>query len=243
MMAALEQQRRSRVLVLHGMHSSTAAFLPEAQALCASLHDLVECDGPPHDGMWWWPSVDHVRPDPRGALGWEMSYAELEPLLDAYDAVFGFSQGAAMAAVLCALHPTRVRFGIFACGFTAVGTGIPSLVEGDEALGAIDVPSFHIIGERDGAVPPEASQHLASRFKDPTVVTTSAGHWIQKNGDVLGALRAFLESLPAKLRLDEARGGPARRGKKKPRAKAPRSSARPRPRPAEGLPSPPPAPL
>ncbi|KAH8075030.1 transcription factor Iwr1 [Aureococcus anophagefferens] len=155
------------------MHASTAAFLPEARALMGDLP--VDCDGPDHDGMWWWPSLDHVRPDPRGALGWEESAAALAPALDAHDAVLGFSQGAAMAAVLCALHPHRVRFGIFACGYTAVGTGLKALAEGDEGLGAIDVPSLHIVGERDGAVPPEAGEHLASRFKDPVIVRTSAG--------------------------------------------------------------------
>ena len=101
-MAALaEQNARPRVLCLHGMHASTAAFLPEARVLMGDLP--VDCDGPDHDGMWWWPSLDHVRPDPRGALGWETSAAALAPALDAHDAVLGFSQGAAMAAVLCAL--------------------------------------------------------------------------------------------------------------------------------------------
>ena len=88
-MAALaEQNARPRVLCLHGMHASTAAFLPEARALLGDLP--VDCDGPDHDGMWWWPSLDHVRPDPRGALGWEKSAAALAPALDAHDAVLGF---------------------------------------------------------------------------------------------------------------------------------------------------------
>ncbi len=214
-MAALaEQNARPRVLCLHGMHASTAAFLPEARALLGDMP--VDCDGPDHDGMWWWPSLDHVRPDPRGALGWETSAAALAPALDAHDAVLGFSQGAAMAAVLCALHPHRVRFGIFACGYTAVGTGLKALAEGDEGLGAIDVPSLHIVGERDGAVPPEAGEHLASRFKDPVIVRTSAGHWLPRDDpEVVAALRVFLAAAPAKPRAAAAEAAPRRRRRKK----------------------------
>ena len=107
--------------------------------------------------------------------------------------------------------------------------------EGDEGLGAIDVPSLHIVGERDGAVPPEAGEHLASRFKDPVIVRTSAGHWLPRDDpEVAAALRArtcggaarrrgapgglgepFLAAAPAKPRAAAAEAAPRRRRRKK----------------------------
>lgn len=194
-MAALEK-RRLRVLCLHGYLSSSDAFAPAVKDFTADLQDLIVCECPPHDGMWWMPSTDGVSADPRGALGWEKSVATLVPLLTEsdFDGVLGFSQGAAMAAVLCALHPKKLRFCILACGFTAVGTNIPGLGEGEDAP-KIKIPSFHLIGERDTSVPPEIAGHLASRFEDPTVVRHGGGHWMPKDRSVTNELRVFLESL------------------------------------------------
>ncbi|KAH8052034.1 transcription factor Iwr1 [Aureococcus anophagefferens] len=75
---------------------------------------------------------------------------------------------------------------------------------------------LHIVGERDGAVPPEAGEHLASRFKDPVIVRTSAGHWLPRDDpEVAAALRAFLAAAPARPRAAAAEAAPRRRRRKK----------------------------
>lgn len=191
------QLRPIRILCLHGFGSSGDAFQGECDDLAAALGDDVVLEAAPHFGPWWFPSSDNgVTADPRGALGWEASARELEPLCgDGYDGVLGFSQGAAMAGVLCALRPAAFRFAVLACGYAAVGTGLPALAEAG-AGGAIALPSLHLVGARDSSVPPEASAHFAARFRDPTVHAHAGGHWIPRAAGDVAAIRAFLVSNP-----------------------------------------------
>ena len=192
------QLDRLRILCLHGFGSSGDCFQGEIDDVVASmdLGDIAVCEAAPHDGMWWLPSTDGgTTADPRGALGWEQSVRDLAPLLDAYDGLLGFSQGAAMAGVLAALHPSKIRFAVLACGYSAVGTGLAALAE-DGAAGQIGVPSLHVIGARDSSVPQDATAHFATRFRDPVVHTHGGGHWIPRDAAAARSVRDFLEALP-----------------------------------------------
>lgn len=132
--------------------------------------------------------------DPEKCLGWwkgqhwgstkeiekRMFGESLEYLLDVvrkegpFDGVLGFSQGAAMAALLCARLQTgstelglqMPRFGVFVAGFdpTTADTFQPLM----ESAGRIAVQgSLHISGARDTLVIPDRTRALMNNFFDP----------------------------------------------------------------------------
>lgn len=54
-------------------------------------------------------------------------------------------------------------------------------------------PSFHMVGQKDTLIPVAVSEALAaSRFHEPVVFASTAGHYVQTNKKACRALGQFL---------------------------------------------------
>ncbi|HEX3760094.1 MAG TPA: hypothetical protein VHW23_15365 [Kofleriaceae bacterium] len=213
-----------RILALHGYHGRgellRAQLAPLAGALAADA-GFVCVDAPAlaaGDFGWW-----HAVPDEHDRSGqavhyrgWSATCAWLFALLrddGPFDGVFGFSQGAAVAALLAALcvverpasDPPALPFAILAGGFASRDARHATLLE---RAGGIAVPSLHLIGRRDGVVAPRDSHALASRFAAPAVVEHDGGHVIPSTPGVVSAVRQFLAQARARTAATRRRSAP-----------------------------------
>jgi pimeloyl-ACP methyl ester carboxylesterase len=127
-------------------------------------------------------------------------------------AIWGFSQGACFAGLLTALlsnqlkdHPFRKHLpldigspsaGVFVSGFRARFPQYASIyAEG------INLPTLHIIGDKDDAVAPEKSEALIRVCQDPSVLRHAGGHEIPSSSEHQAAIVNFLrENVHAKNR-------------------------------------------
>ncbi|KAI9024133.1 serine hydrolase FSH [Hyaloraphidium curvatum] len=186
-----------KILALHGYTQDASAFSKKTAVLRKTLlRDGIEVSyvSAPHRV----PPIGAAEenggetPNPDACLGWWMgqhwgSTKEVERrmfgesmdfLVDhwrtsgPFDGLLGFSQGAAMAALLMAKLQTapelglaRPKFAILIAGFdpTVADTFAPLMNEAK----VIDVEgSLHISGQRDTLIVPERTKHLMERFFD-----------------------------------------------------------------------------
>ncbi|KAM4699426.1 esterase OVCA2 [Discoglossus pictus] len=102
------------------------------------------------------------------------AFSELGP----FNGILGFSQGAALAAMLCALKQKGdIRFQF---DFAILVSGFKSLAyeHTEYYQDPIAVPSLHVFGETDRVIPGNMSQELASHFEKPVIHTHSWGHFV-----------------------------------------------------------------
>ena len=106
--------------------------------------------------------------------------------------LFGFSQGAAAAAMLSAdVEAPRPKFAIFVSGFVPRDTASAArLLEG-----VADVPSLHVFGIKDELVVPSRSRALAELFHDATILEHEGGHTTPSSAIVREQVSRFLDSL------------------------------------------------
>jgi dienelactone hydrolase len=185
--------QRLRVLCLHGYHGSAETLRRQLSPLAGSLDavaDFVCVDAPAlavGDFGWWHATEDAGGVHYRGLTRSREALAAY----GSFDGVLGFSQGAALAALLVAV-PTTLRFAIIIGGFAIRD---PRHAAVFEAAGAISVRSLHVIGRLDAIVAPQASHFLASRFRAPTIAEHDGGHVIAATDAVRGAALAFLQDV------------------------------------------------
>ncbi|HEX4457555.1 MAG TPA: hypothetical protein VIA18_06275 [Polyangia bacterium] len=212
-----------RVLALHGYHGSAdllrAQLGPLAEALRARV-DFVYVDAPSlaaGDFGWW-----HAGSDEAGATryrGWTRTRDWLRQFWrdnGPFDGVFGFSQGAALAALVagsCASDAAASAAGSCASDTAAGADGmrcdfammVGGFVSGDarhaplyDALRGQALPTLHIIGRADSIVSPARSQLLARRFEQPLVLEHDGGHVIAATPHIRRETKAFLERMAAR---------------------------------------------
>jgi fermentation-respiration switch protein FrsA (DUF1100 family) len=188
----------------------------------ASVAELVYLDAPSlaAGDFGWWHAVDAERApasdDPglggprRHYEGWARTRDAIVSAFETqgpFDGVLGFSQGAALAALLVGLRapdggatakqPLRFDFAIVVSGFACNDRELARLYERSDAY---DLPSLHVIGREDAVVPSGESRRLASRFRAPVVLEHGGGHVVPAAPDVVARVRAFVEA-----RMDGAR--------------------------------------
>jgi len=124
-------------------------------------------------------------------VGWEESVLYLRDVLakNHFDGIFGFSQGAAMAGLICALlerphlypqflingnspHPP-LKFGVFVAGFMPRPQPIQKIFSEP-----FRTPTLHVIGSRDIVVIPKRSQVLYNAYINPRVEIHTGGHYV-----------------------------------------------------------------
>lgn len=134
--------------------------------------------------------------------GWDTSIEVLDELLDTrtYDCVLGFSQGASVAALLCAREcmrdePTRR----FKCSIIISGYPVEIM---DEYLlqgtsnGKVNMPTMHIFGDssKESQIPVKESQALADVFdaRSRRILQTSQGHLVPSSREDIACIGDFL---------------------------------------------------
>ncbi|KDQ13935.1 hypothetical protein BOTBODRAFT_55683 [Botryobasidium botryosum FD-172 SS1] len=203
-----------RILLLHGYSQNKTILYKKISAVRKACKDceFVFVDAPhvvdpegddPHDHATvdltdptltpraWWP----IDPVTQAYTSVEETMVFLRDLLakDRFHGVFGFSQGTAVAAVLCAvlerphLYPSFMvdgvsphppfEFAIFVSGFKPIRSDIlpPLFVE------PIKTPTLHVVGRGDAIIPPERAQTLIDACVDPRVEWHEGGHFIPSN--------------------------------------------------------------
>jgi len=112
------------------------------------------------------------------------------------DGVLGFSQGAMMGGLLCALQESgELGFGF---GFALLCGGFPPRdVDLFARLAArpLSTPSLHVIGEDDKMVTPDKSRLLCDRFVSPRVYAHPGGHYLPARRHDIPAYQKFIESV------------------------------------------------
>jgi hypothetical protein len=220
--SAPSQMRRLRVLCLHGYAQeaqglrSKSGSLRRAAKGCADfvfvespLH-AAECPHSKAHGIGarpaWWNFTD--GPHPR-YHGWEESLAFIADVCvekGPFDGVLGFSQGAAMAAMLCAQPGNAPRAAMLADAasfqFAAVFSGfVPRDARAAARLerGASGATSvFSCYGEGDAIIEPARSEALADILKrggaEDVRVVHDGGHLVPSSPAVRRAFAAFLRA-------------------------------------------------
>lgn len=132
----------------------------------------------------WWDASD----DGKEYRGWRDSVTYIQNFMESsgpYHGILGFSQGAAMTAILCASLPKvekcELKFAIMIGGFPPRDTDIQALMKESHALQQI--PSLHAIGETDEIVKPKISRLLAQSFHSPSILIHPGGHDIPLTRD------------------------------------------------------------
>ena len=175
------------ILVLHGSHQNGDIF----RYNCKQLRDVLKIYGTLHfitatipyqneysddvDLYGWWDMDDNFSRS-------EESIQQLKTVFNKYgpfDGIIGFSQGAMMITLLCALQHNDVenykwfdpKFIINICGHD-----IDSLRYNHLFNNLIDIPTLHIIGMNDEIK--DYSIELSQKFKNPIVKLYPNGHEI-----------------------------------------------------------------
>ncbi|KAK7690144.1 hypothetical protein QCA50_006793 [Cerrena zonata] len=222
-----------KVLMLHGYAQSAIIFTKRLGALrkaCGKDIDFVFVDAPhilsPADiaetfnttqelgaaeadetdpamlpRAWWRADKERKRTD-----GLEASLIYLRDILkkDHYEGVFGFSQGACMAAVLTALlerphvfpdflvdgqppHPP-FTFCIAAAGFKPVSALSDTIIST-----SFSTPTLHIMGKTDVIVPEERAQSLLEVTSNKRIEVHDGGHFIPSKANWRNFIKAYLK--------------------------------------------------
>jgi serine hydrolase FSH1 len=209
--------RRLRILCLHGFRSSGPGLQTQMRGLAAGLeaqHEFICVDSPllAQGGSGWW----NATPIPGGHGGarryegwsevraWAVSFFERSGPIDG---VFGFSQGAALAALLVGLratgasssaeHPLHFSCALLVSGFTSNDPAHAPLYQ---SRASFALPSLHLIGRADRIVPPPVSLALAAHFDRPKVVEHDGGHVIASTPEVRKTVANFLAERAAESR-------------------------------------------
>uniref|UniRef100_A0A8C5WVU3 Esterase OVCA2 n=1 Tax=Laticauda laticaudata TaxID=8630 RepID=A0A8C5WVU3_LATLA len=224
---AAARPRELRLLCLHGYGQNAERFRGRTGALRKALrgraqllyldapHRLPPAEGEPErEGgagpRGWWPEPA-AGPEPAAAL---RALAAALAALGPVDGVLGFSQGAALAGLLCALRERGD--GRFPFRFALVVAGFPVAEAAAAAAGALRVPSLHVFGEADRVIPAAESRALAERFAHPALLAHAGGHFVPaaaaQRAAYLGFLRRFEEgsgvqvgfSVPSKFKSSQS---------------------------------------
>ncbi|KAM5181940.1 esterase OVCA2 [Mantella aurantiaca] len=196
-----------RILALHGYWQNERTFWERTGSLRKNLKKRAElvmisaplqipepdvesnegdAEIPREDPRGWWfsdpeKSSFNALDENRSCVGLEQSlqavakaFSELGP----FNGILGFSQGAALVAMICALKQRQdprfqFDFAILVAGFKSLSTEHAEFYQQP-----ITVPSIHVYGDTDTVIPGEMSQELASYFVNPVLVTHTGGHYI-----------------------------------------------------------------
>ncbi|XP_072029546.1 esterase OVCA2-like isoform X1 [Amphiura filiformis] len=110
-----------------------------------------------------------------------------------FDGVMAFSQGAAFAAMICALQQsgdTRFSFSfvIIVAGFCSRSSGHAVLYKTP-----ITLPSLHVFGDTDRVIQKDMSEELLTYFKDPKTIEHTGGHFVPTSAPQKKLYIAFLD--------------------------------------------------
>ncbi|XP_029783587.1 esterase OVCA2 [Suricata suricatta] len=173
---------RAELVCLSGPHLVAGAAAPEG-----ARPDSELCLPEEQPRGWWFSEQEadifNALSHPTVCRGLEEALgtvAQALKKLGPFDGLLGFSQGAALAALVCALGQAGdprfplPKFIILVSGFCPRGLGLKEPV----LEGPLSLPSLHVFGDADCVIPSQESMQLASRFSGAVTLTHSGGHFI-----------------------------------------------------------------
>ena len=200
------------VLCLHGYGMNATNFEHYMRHAAAALPEVIFhfIDGPSHVDTapdaccWWTANKDEDRKwvyDGVEAALERVRQAEADIIAstgEGFSGVLGFSQGAALASLIAALHGKdrtaspipSLRFAVLLSGFIFRDTksGYAGLFSRERP---IDLPSLHVFSDEDGVVPSGVSRALSGMFRQAEQLEHTAGHRIPADSAWLATLKAF----------------------------------------------------
>ncbi|NXK26515.1 OVCA2 Esterase, partial [Arenaria interpres] len=211
---AMSEGRPLRLLGLHGYRQSERRFRQRTGALRKALRGRAELvavnaphlvpggegdddgDDPPRG---WWFSGPHTFDAGEVAAapaGLEESLSAVAAALaehGPFDGLLGFSQGAALAAMVCALRARGdprfpVAFAILVAGFASRAPA-----HGHFYREPIALPTLHVVGDADAVIAAPLSRELAQHFVEPVVLTHPGGHFVPAAAPQKKAYLDFLD--------------------------------------------------
>ncbi|XP_072209345.1 esterase OVCA2 [Excalfactoria chinensis] len=194
----MSEGRPLRLLALHGYRQSERRFRQRTGALRKALRgraELVAIDAPhlvpgaedetnddPPRG-WWFsrPGTFEASEAADEPAGLEESLQAVAAALrerGPIDGLLGFSQGAALAAMVCAMSARGdprfpVTFAVLVAAFASRSPAHRHFYRQPIAL-----PSLHVVGDADAVIAAHLSAELARCFVEPVVVTHPGGHFV-----------------------------------------------------------------
>ncbi|XP_071368948.1 esterase OVCA2 isoform X5 [Centroberyx affinis] len=99
--------------------------------------------------------------------------------LGPFDGILGFSQGAALVAMLCSLQEQNLE-PEFSFRFAVLVAGFRSACEEHHKFysAPLLIPSLHVFGLEDRVIPDKMSRELLPTFQDAQVLTHPGGHFV-----------------------------------------------------------------
>ncbi|XP_020024709.2 esterase OVCA2 [Castor canadensis] len=187
---------RAELVCLSGPH-----LLPDAAGLYGAGPDSGPLPPEEQPRGWWFSEqqadVFSALEEPAVCRGLEEALRTVAQALDKqgpFDGLLGFSQGAALAALVCALGQAGdprfplPRFIILVSGFCPRGPSLKEPILQSPLL----LPSLHVFGDTDGVIPSQESMQLASQFPGAITLTHSGGHFIPAAASQRQAYLKFL---------------------------------------------------
>lgn len=191
------------MLALHGKGGNAASFERALRPLVDATRDA-----------WEWTFLDGTVPEPNpGGRGWwtlrpgERTYSATElPGVEEskalvrstgpWEGVFGFSQGAMLAALVVADDDEASDDGrtVRDCAII-VGAAWPTCEASKlESMSSARLRSLHVIGSQDAINPPAQAQRVVEHFGDGArVFDHDGGHIVPMDADALNAYKAILD--------------------------------------------------
>ncbi|CAN8026840.1 unnamed protein product [Ixodes persulcatus] len=218
----MAESPKLRVLCLHGYRQDGQSFkskLGGFRKATKSVLDPVFIDAPhlipessnaegniaepnvPGGRGWWFSSSQksfNAQEHTDVCVGFDDSVKAVEKAcsLGPFDGILGFSQGAAMAALVLCLQSlgkltTNLKFGVLIAGFKSRST-LHDVLYTD---GLVKVPTLHIVGDTDAVIPKPQAMEIVPFFKSPQVVCHPGGHFIPTGGSCKTDYLAFLREM------------------------------------------------
>ncbi len=210
---AATTSEKLKILCIHGYRQNAQIFRERTGALRKIIKKYTELEfisAPnkvqPGEGEedldqrgWWFSTKDStfkasqtcdVNPGLEESLTVvAKAFKELGP----FDGILAFSQGAAFAAMLCALQTqedTRFpfKFVILVAGFRSLSSCHASYY-----ADPISCPSLHVFGDTDGVIPKESSESLLELFTNSQVLNHPGGHFVPASSPQKKMYLEFLE--------------------------------------------------
>lgn len=152
---------------------------------------------------WWFSDIQARSFDARqyceSALGLEESLEAVRTAvkeLGPFDGILGFSQGAALVAMICALQEQKAepsfqfRFAILVAGFRSICAQHNHFYEQVEIM----LPTLHVFGQDDKVIPQQMSRDLMPIFPAAQVLCHPGGHFVPAASAHRPTYQEFLKS-------------------------------------------------
>ncbi|XP_020626375.1 esterase OVCA2-like, partial [Orbicella faveolata] len=150
------------------------------QECCYQKHLFICSSG--SDEYGWWFSTEDDTYDPLSPSDVSKGYDESIELVKStflnqgpFDGVLGFSQGACLLAILCALREQgslSFKFAILVAAFKSRSSG-HSIYYTKPIL----CPTLHVFGDTDRVIPKENSEDLLKNFSNATILNHPGGNY------------------------------------------------------------------